>query len=255
MKKLIQRINKAELDHWVGRVPNDTIYMLWMGAHFSPIEQLSVRSYQYHGHKVVLYVYENIERVPSGVDIRDGREVMDHDYMSRMIRQKTWGTYSYSMASDIFRYKLLYLFGGWWSDCDMVCLRRYDISAPLVFSAHLGVKNRDWVNNSIIKSPKHSRVMHHAWRAAERDIQRGRGTGPRVITNLVEVYDLWEYVLDKRYFHFLDYEAYYDVFQDIQLPSDAFGVHLYNCTLSYRHDKFGKYDDKSLFERLKARYM
>ena len=33
---------------------------------------------------------------------------------------------SYAMFADMFRYLLLYLKGGWWSDLDMLCLRPWN---------------------------------------------------------------------------------------------------------------------------------
>lgn len=47
------------------------IQMLWIGNQLSPIEQLCMKSFLYHGHQVDLFAYSDINGVPSDVTIRD----------------------------------------------------------------------------------------------------------------------------------------------------------------------------------------
>ena len=53
------------------------IQMLWIGNQLSPIEQLCMKSFLYHGHQVDLFAYSDINGVPSDVTIRDASEIIE----------------------------------------------------------------------------------------------------------------------------------------------------------------------------------
>ena len=89
---------------------------LWIGD-LDTMQILSINSFLKQGHKYRLWIYDkNIENIPKGVEICDANTILHNKYIFRH-----W-TGNLATFSDIFRFKLLYLYGGWWADCDVICL-------------------------------------------------------------------------------------------------------------------------------------
>ena len=44
---------------------------LWIGDRLSYIEQLCLKSFVDHGHRTILYAYEDVPNVPAGVEVMD----------------------------------------------------------------------------------------------------------------------------------------------------------------------------------------
>jgi mannosyltransferase OCH1-like enzyme len=65
------------------------------------------------------------------------------------------GKGSYAGFSDIFRYALLYKYGGWWVDMDVTCLKPFDVDEPYVFRSHHVLK----IVGNIMKCPPQSTLM------------------------------------------------------------------------------------------------
>jgi hypothetical protein len=101
--------------------PWRTARFLWIGPRLSPIEQLSLASHVRQGWDVQLFLYGPCEGVPSGVAIRDGREVLMPEMIFPDPANEKPGA-SYANFSDLFRWRLLSSRAGWWFDMDMVAL-------------------------------------------------------------------------------------------------------------------------------------
>ena len=105
------------------------VQSLWIGNKLSELEILSIKSFISQGHIFHLYIYDDIENIPNinGLVIKDGATILD---------KKDIFTYqnSYLPFSDIFRYKMLYMNGGYWVDLDMICLKKLDFKEPYIFS-------------------------------------------------------------------------------------------------------------------------
>ncbi len=116
-----------------------TVHGLWIGQRLSPLELLSIRSFLDNGHPYVLWAYDRLETpLPQGAELRDAAEILPREAVFAYRHANEWGhgKGSYAGFSDIFRYRLLYLHGGWWADLDIVCLRSLDEEAPYVFRDH-----------------------------------------------------------------------------------------------------------------------
>src|ERR1035441_4109576 len=134
------------------RAENRVIQMLWIGPRLSKMEQLSIRSFQAHGHEVHLYVYGLVENIPEGTIVKDGNEVVaesrikDFRYLAQF--------------SNLFVYKLLLDNGGYFSDCDNVCLRPLDFPEPYVFYRDA---DQSTVTAALCKCPKDSPLMQRCY--------------------------------------------------------------------------------------------
>lgn len=85
----------------------------WMGTRLSFLEQLCLKSFADLGHKITLYAYEPIVNVPEGVEMRDGREILDEDVYREF---KNLG--APAIFSDKFRLHMLAKTNAIWVDCD-----------------------------------------------------------------------------------------------------------------------------------------
>ena len=97
---------------------NDIIQSLWIGDKISNIEKLCINSYLKNGHSFHLYAYNDIEGVPSDCTLKDASKILPKEDV--FAYNVGIGKGSYSAFSNYFRYKLLDLKGGWWTDTDIV---------------------------------------------------------------------------------------------------------------------------------------
>jgi len=93
---------------------------LWIGDILSRFEYNSIKSYVNLEYTYHLYTYSKVENIPEGVIIKDANEIL---HSSNIFYYEG----SIAPFSDLFRYKLLYERGGVWTDCDIICLRRFPI--------------------------------------------------------------------------------------------------------------------------------
>ncbi len=95
------------------------VQSLWVGNKLSRMEYYSIKSFLVLGYKFHLYTYEDVDNVPKGTIIKDANEIMKQKDVFSLKS-------SFLPFSDIWRYKLLHMKGGYWVDVDMIALRRFD---------------------------------------------------------------------------------------------------------------------------------
>lgn len=120
-------------------VENKTVHGLWVGSELTVLERLTLHSFVYHGHDFNLWVYGDIKTaLPKGVRICDANEILPASKIFRYKNANKYGHGKGSVAgfSDLFRYKLLYEKGGWWTDMDITCLKPLEISESYFFRSH-----------------------------------------------------------------------------------------------------------------------
>jgi mannosyltransferase OCH1-like enzyme len=235
---------------------NQIIQGLWIGSALSAMERMSIKSFLLNGHEYHLYTYGEVEGVPAGAVVRDGREILPDSAIFRYT-----GFDSYAGFANFFRYKLLLEKGGWWVDTDVVCLRPFDFPEDYVFSTEMngGVET---VTNGIIKAPAGSPAIEYAWRTCEgkkTDQLRWGETGPKLAGEAVREFSLERYVKPHDVFCPLGYLDWRQVLTPRQVrefsPSTR-AVHLWNEM--WRRDgldKNGRFDAGCLYERLKRKYL
>lgn len=146
---------------------NKIVHGLWIGSSISPLELLTIKSFIYHGHEFHLWVYEkNLAGLDNftGLVFEDagkiipGSEVYARENADPACGGIGKGSYG-SPFSDLFRYKLLYERGGWWTDMDVACLKPLDFGEPWFFRDHPLLQ----VVGTVMKCPKGSKVMLSAY--------------------------------------------------------------------------------------------
>ena len=144
---------------------NKIVHGLWIGPQLSALELLTIHSFLNHGHAFHLWTYEPPDNdLPADLILEDANEILHHKHIFRYKNKNTVGHGKGSLAgySDIFRYKLLYEKGGWWSDMDITCLKPLDFEAPYVFRNHTLL---DVVGN-LMKCPQGSPLMKSCFEIA-----------------------------------------------------------------------------------------
>ncbi|MCF8257355.1 MAG: hypothetical protein K9J06_07365 [Flavobacteriales bacterium] len=131
---------------------------LWIGNRLSAVELLTINSHISQGHVFRLWAYEHLETpLPAGVLLADASEIIPKDEVFCYRKKNAFGhgKGSYAGFSDIFRYRLLYERGGWWTDMDITCLRPIFTDRPYFFRPHHDLP----VVGNVMKCPAGSELM------------------------------------------------------------------------------------------------
>ena len=239
---------------------NNTIQTLWVGNKLSTMERLCLASFVQNGHPIELYTYEEIENVPDGVIIRDGNEILSRDMIFEYKNHK-----SFSGFSNYFRYKLLTEKGGWWVDTDVVCLKPFDFSDPLIFCSEevlpLGQGNTH-IGSCVIKAPANNVLTKDAFEICmnkkPEDLVWGE-IGPGLVKAMVEKYNMQGFVKKPAFFCPIPgilWHAFLDGSVDIQFKEETYAVHLWNEMWRRNSiDKDKDFHPNSYYEKLKRRYL
>lgn len=229
---------------------------MWIGPALSAMEQLSLSSFLANGHEYHLYTYSDVERVPRGVVVRDGNEILPSSmiFMYRDFK-------SYSGFSNFFRYKLLLERGGWWADADTVCLKPFDFQQDYVFSSE-AIGEKRHINSGIIKAPPGSEALAYAWQVCRskntEELTWGE-TGPRLMSDAVKRFSLERYVAHHSVFcpvSILDWDKVLDPEKAWAFDETTRAIHLWNeVWRRMGKDKDARYHPDCLYERLKKKYL
>lgn len=132
-----------------GDEPMPIVHAVWMGKSLGAMQGACLRSYTRHGHRVALHVYDEPVDVPAGIELADANDTMPR---SEFVADRRWA--SYTLGSDIFRYRLLAAGAEIYVDCDMYCL------VPLQRKPYrLGYENGGRIANALMSIPKNSPLV------------------------------------------------------------------------------------------------
>lgn len=142
---------------------------LWIGTKLSLIETLTITSFLKQGHKFRLFVYEPIQTpLPQGCITEDANKILPESSVFRYKNTTQFGQGKGSVSgfSDIFRYKLLYDEGGWWSDMDITCLKPLTVEGDYYFRDHPSLP----LVGNMMKAPKGCDLMRLCFEKASSDV-------------------------------------------------------------------------------------
>lgn len=148
---------------------NKLVNGLWIGKELSKIELLTIHSFLKHGHTFRLWLYEPLlTTLPIGVEIGDASTVIPKEkvFAYKNANKYGHGKGSYAGFSDVFRYKLLYEYGGWWVDMDITCLKPFSFQHPYFFRTH----HELMVVGNVLKCPPKSNLMKLCFEQASLEI-------------------------------------------------------------------------------------
>jgi hypothetical protein len=173
------------------------VHALWIGRELQPLEMLTISSFLDMGAEFNLWHYEPIKnRIPKEVKLRNANEILPEGAIFRYPKNTYlgFGGGSFAGFSDVFRYKVLYEYGGWWSDMDVTCLKQLkEVSDEYWFRFH-GVLS---VVANIIKCPPKSRLMKLCFDRAIKEMnenQRDWHHGIRILCYYIEFLNLSKFI-------------------------------------------------------------
>lgn len=139
------------------REDNKIVHAVWVGKKLNLMGELSIKLFQKHGHTVILWTYEHCEDVPAGTIIKDASEIMPRSslfaYTGRPLPALVnGGIGSFNFWSEHFQMKLLYKYGGIYTQLDVTLLSPIDFSSSYIFVRH----PNSYAQTCFMKCPKAS---------------------------------------------------------------------------------------------------
>lgn len=126
---------------------------LWIGGSLTWLEQLCLKSFVHHGHPTYLFTYGDVKKVPEGVIIRDGNEVLPTQNF--ILHERTQ---SVALFSDLFRFHMIKTDPDMiYVDTDVYCVRPIDLTNPYIFGYQSGTSV---VNGAVLRLPGNSKLLH-----------------------------------------------------------------------------------------------
>lgn len=234
----------------------------WHGANFSCYERACLSSFVFHGFKVRLWSYHDLNS-PNGIMVCDASSIYPESDILKYTQSGKRG--SLASFSNFFRYKLLADHDGWWFDTDVLCLKRQSEFFPgvdLVF----GFQGGGVINGGILKVDNEFSQDLLA-KANEVGLAKGWNfdwgdAGPHLITALVNARNMAGFAQNESVFYPLPYSNALDaldpdkVVEVEELCHDSYTYHIWNEILrikgvskdlmppkgSYLYKKFIEYD-------------
>jgi hypothetical protein len=194
----------------------------------------------------------------------DAQEILPENVLSRYKDNR-----GYAIASDLFRYKLLYVKGGWYFDTDCLLLRPL---TPLFDHDYVFARqDSKSVNNAVMKFPAGDPVLRRMYEECIRIgpekkfgllrrvggriplVRRcffligGRGAGPSMLTRHLNETGLISYALSPESFYPIHWTSIKAFRSPFVLRKGTYILHLWNETLRRGNWKITDLD-KSLLE-------
>ena len=257
-----------------------TVQSLWVGNRLSRMEYYSIKSFLKLGYTFILYTYEPVANIPKGTKVKRGSEIIPKNEIFRL--KKT-----YLPFADIFRYKMLYMNGGYWVDLDMIAIKRFNFTEPYIFSSERTMlegslifkdKRKQIANIGVLKAPKGSpfykELYERCMEIENKKTNKDKLRYMRALREMITKYNYEKYVKGPELFCQLDWWYAKDAFIPNYTPGGNFkpkyGVHTPNgisiseilskpytihfwrdlVTKKYKLSLDAKYSDDSLWEIL-----
>ncbi|MCW2274670.1 hypothetical protein GJ654_11540 [Rhodoblastus acidophilus] len=161
----------------------------WYGGPLTILNWVGVASFVKLGHTARLWAYEPLE-VPPGVLVEDANEIIPKEelflYMNPVTRRLDVGPFS-----DLFRFKLLWMRGGWYSDTDVICLRPEFPVCDYAWAQIIPEIDPSALAPSQIRFPRHDPMIEHLYKnclESSSAIQSREHLGPHVFSKTLAGY-------------------------------------------------------------------
>ena len=248
------------------------IQSLWIGKELTDMEIYCIKSFLKHGFTFHLYTYDIVGKIPSGTIIKNANEIIPKNEIFKLKE-------TFLPFSDIWRYKMLYEKGGYWSDLDMICMKSFNFKESYVFASERTIQKGAYkmsvpfvANINFLKAPKGSPFFKELYDTCIKLEKKKTNTDKikymRIARQMIEKYNYKKYIKPPHYFCHLDWWYAKDAYLPLDYFKEKYGVkgktiksmftkpytlHLWRnlVTGKYKLDTNGKYDEKSLWERIK----
>lgn len=206
------------------------IFSLWVGS-IGFWERWCLKTFVDLGLTLDVYSYEPLEGLPPGVSNPDAREVLSEQ---EIFRPASHGK-TYSGFSNLFRYRALNQFPGVWVDLDVIAKRPFPEKDYL-----FGVETLGRLNGAILSYPPGCPLgvflQEECQRRKDRDYRWG-DLGPRLITEGVTRFNLWEYAEPTTAFYPVHFREVWKLFDPSssdwvqQKTDESYAIHIWKNVL------------------------
>jgi hypothetical protein len=213
------------------------VHGMWIGE-LGRLEKQTIKSFCENGSTFNLWTYEKPKyKMSPKVVLRDANEIIPIEKIFKYPKNMRYGFCgeTYVGFSELFRYKVLYEYGGWWSDMDVTCLKPItDIKEPYWFRFH-GVLP---VVGNIMKCPPKSELMLSCYETALEEINQSTDDMFQAIEILcyyVRFYKLRRFITkdSSNLDSFWTMEKYF--FGDEKFPEEWHFVHWMRSAMNQSH--------------------
>lgn len=226
----------------------DKINFFWDKGPLWNIGKISLASFLNAGHPCILWSYSPHIRVPKGVEVRDASEIVSYDtYQKWLVPQESVEPIRRKFMqafSDYFRFKLLFKYGGWWCDADVVCLKPFVFEEEYVFawadwpcswitdemSSWLGCRHA--IQSGVLKMPAKCGILAEILSVIERSAEAAEYPvwfeWIKPLTTLLPKYGLVDFVQKRPLFDPLGISGWERLYEEnMSVPDWAYSVHGY----------------------------
>jgi hypothetical protein len=161
----------------------------WHGGPLTILNWVGVASFVRLGHTARLWAYDPLD-VPAGVVVEDASEIIPKEALFHFMNPVT-GRPDVGPFSDLFRFKLLWMRGGWWSDTDVICLQRDIPPCDYAWAQITPEIDPSALAPSQIKFPRRDSIIEQLYKnclEASRAIQSREHLGPDVFSKTLAGY-------------------------------------------------------------------
>jgi hypothetical protein len=171
---------------------------LWFGK-IGPLEELTLKSFSNYN-RFVLWTYKKINLSIPNVIVKDAREILPEEdifYYPSQMKDVPFGGNSIVGFSEVFRYKVLYDKGGWWTDLDVTCLKPLELIKDSYFFRSHG---RLPLVANIMKCPPRSQLMKKCYETSKTLINSSTTEwhlGMKIMSDHVKESNLEKYIREE----------------------------------------------------------
>jgi len=250
----------------VKEIKDKVVNSLWIENELTPIQLISINSFLNLGYKYNLYVYDDIKKIPSGVNILDGNDILPDSSIWQYGSGFNKG--GVSGFANQFRWHLLYEYGGLWADMDYVLLKDFDFhDHDYVLAQEYNSKQHDYIVVStflIYSKHKNQKVfeecMNHTDTIDRKTVVHAQ-TGPMLLDAYAHKNELWGYMSEVEKFTAVarGWEEVENLITEKNIPKDAYGIHLWNAMWNdpdtSLNVNFINFPKDCVWEQLKRKYL
>ena len=176
--------------------------------------------------------------------------------------QDGFGKGSYSAFSNQFRYKLIFEKGGWWSDTDVVCLRRFDFEDEFVFATEQEDDYNTVTASCVFKSPAGAEYLRYCLRACDakdKTTLRWGEIGPELLDDAIKRFHLISHLVPVHMFNPINWFEFLQILKpdfDVTRLANSYAVHLWSqMWKNHKVDPDDNGHPQSLYATLKRRFL
>jgi hypothetical protein len=221
---------------------NKIIQSFWYGKKLLDTEILCINSFIKNNYEYHLYTYNDIDNAPKDTCIKDANAIIDIKKFKQctIYTNNISSSWKYGSFSDMFRYRLLSINGGWWHDTDSCCINKFDIDDEYVFAEHYSSKGVSCLCNGIIKSPPNSEFFKICFDESYRIFNHYEGNvpwgkiGPKFLDKKIKDLKLNPKIYSPITFCPFEYWKVkeYLLSSNIKISEKTYCIHLYTSTWS-----------------------